>query len=352
MVVEIMETARSENPSIALGGSGSRTTSRWVLGTIFSLSLLRLFGAATFPSFERSAVVVTGTVLSMEQVRVNEREFSSTSRDPWRTMLLDEIWRAEITVEAIAKQDEPLPKKIFIYYEQPYRGPLGGTFRACPPYPRLYEGERAQFFCLRRKEGGTNVLFVPEGGWVIDTDLAGADSSNPQKNAQRAIAKLSALHDAARRDEPEAQYRLAGRYWIGNGVEKDIAVALNWYEMAARHGHKEAAYNLATIYEHGLGVTRNAAVAIAWFCHASAGEPSPDLETAAAAAHSDAALTIVPGAPNSATIQWSSQPRTNFVLQSTESLVPPRWIVAPSGPTNPITIITTNSARFYRLVPP
>jgi hypothetical protein len=63
-------------------------------------------------------------------------------------------------------------------------------------------------------------------------------------------------------------------------------------------------------------------------------------------------LTVVPAMPGLASISWMTSNLSAFVLQYTDRLAPANWVSAPSGAANPVTISTTNAARFYRLVQP
>jgi len=63
-------------------------------------------------------------------------------------------------------------------------------------------------------------------------------------------------------------------------------------------------------------------------------------------------LRIFPAAPGLATVSWTPATSSGFVLQYAERLVPTNWLNAPSGELNPVTISTTNAARFYRLIQP
>jgi len=63
-------------------------------------------------------------------------------------------------------------------------------------------------------------------------------------------------------------------------------------------------------------------------------------------------LCISPAAPGLATLSWTPAPSFSFVLQYAETLAPTNWLNAPSGETNPVTISSTNAARFYRLFQP
>lgn len=73
------------------------------------------------------------------------------------------------------------------------------------------------------------------------------------------------LQREAKDGNADAQFKLAGRYWIGDEVDQSVNEALKWYESAAASGHVEAAYNLGSIYEYGLGVTANPTNAITWY---------------------------------------------------------------------------------------
>jgi len=67
---------------------------------------------------------------------------------------------------------------------------------------------------------------------------------------------------------------------------------------------------------------------------------------------SEPGLTIAPASPASATISWPPADWPQFVLQYNDSLAPDSWVNAPSGASNPITVSSTNRARFYRLFSP
>ncbi|WP_316859008.1 peptidoglycan-binding protein [uncultured Cohaesibacter sp.] len=59
---------------------------------------------------------------------------------------------------------------------------------------------------------------------------------------------------AANQSMPQAQYSLANLYEKGNGVKKDLQVARLWYERAADLGNVKSMHNLAVLYaEGGLG---------------------------------------------------------------------------------------------------
>lgn len=64
------------------------------------------------------------------------------------------------------------------------------------------------------------------------------------------------------------------------------------------------------------------------------------------------ALSLVASAPGLATLSWTPSNAPGFVLQYSDSVPPTNWVSAPSGAANPVTIVTTNAARFFRLAQP
>jgi len=65
------------------------------------------------------------------------------------------------------------------------------------------------------------------------------------------------------------------------------------------------------------------------------------------------ALRLNPSANGLATLSWTPE-TPGFMLQHADSLAPSplKWVDAPSGAVNPVTIPTTNAGRFYRVVRP
>ncbi len=59
-------------------------------------------------------------------------------------------------------------------------------------------------------------------------------------------------------------------------------------------------------------------------------------------------LTISPAPPGFCTISWTPS-SSGFVLQETWDLSPANWTNSPSGSTNPVTLTTTATAKFFRL---
>ena len=120
-------------------------------------SVLTLLAAATRPSAEHSAAVLTGTVLSAQKVTVVSYGRSKS-----------EIWRAEVRVQQITKQDTNLAERVFLYYEQDHVGEDGTHYeQVCPGRPNIAVGDRKTFYCIRGDAGeAKRVLFIPQEGWV------------------------------------------------------------------------------------------------------------------------------------------------------------------------------------------
>jgi uncharacterized protein len=64
----------------------------------------------------------------------------------------------------------------------------------------------------------------------------------------------------------DAQVELGTQYLLGRGgCPQDDHVAATWYRMAAEAGHWGAQYLIASMYEHGNGVGRDEALALQWY---------------------------------------------------------------------------------------
>ena len=83
-----------------------------------------------------------------------------------------------------------------------------------------------------------------------------------------AAAKLFA--QAAAQGHPGAQYFLGMMYEKGEGVPKDMTIALRYYSQSATNGYDEAAATLGNYYSEGLAVKQDYAEAFVWFSVAAA----------------------------------------------------------------------------------
>jgi hypothetical protein len=63
--------------------------------------------------------------------------------------------------------------------------------------------------------------------------------------------------------------KFATMYCTGQGVPKDLAQAVVWYELAAQLGHRVAQYNLAIMISKGQGCAPDQSKALTYFTHAA-----------------------------------------------------------------------------------
>jgi len=85
------------------------------------------------------------------------------------------------------------------------------------------------------------------------------------------------LVNAAKRGNVDAQCQLAAMLATGDGIEKDVAAAAQWYAKAAAKNHPEALYNLGLMHilgeigkpavKKGLAMLKRAAKLDSWDAH-------------------------------------------------------------------------------------
>ena len=95
-----------------------------------------------------------------------------------------------------------------------------------------------------------------------------AEKAAKEKAAKEAAEKAAAEkaeRKAAEQGDAETQYSLGLRYYHGEGVVKDYALAVWWYRKAAEQGHSDAQNNLGVCYDNGEGVVKDYAEAVKWF---------------------------------------------------------------------------------------
>jgi TPR repeat protein len=109
---------------------------------------------------------------------------------------------------------------------------------------------------------------------VFGDSLDDAQSALDAKNYPAAIALLTPLAEAG---DALAQTQLAYLTFNGRGVERDAAVAAQWYRRAAEQGDANAQYNLGVLYENGDGVPRDLAAAADWW-RAAARQGNPEAQ--------------------------------------------------------------------------
>ena len=93
------------------------------------------------------------------------------------------------------------------------------------------------------------------------------DSQESTRLYQIAASEMDVF---AQKGSADAQNVLAGMYQQGQGVKKDLAMALRWWEKAALQGHVLAQLSLGQLYAKGDVVARDTYMAAFWLDMAAA----------------------------------------------------------------------------------
>lgn len=75
-------------------------------------------------------------------------------------------------------------------------------------------------------------------------------------------SELDALITKAQRGDVEAQFQLAGKYVLGEGVSESAEIAFQWYEKASAQNHVKAQLELGKAYYFGRGTPKDPLKAI------------------------------------------------------------------------------------------
>jgi TPR repeat protein len=94
-----------------------------------------------------------------------------------------------------------------------------------------------------------------------------APSSHGQSSNGQKMLKLQVQ---AERGSLASEIELAGRYLMGKGVTKDVALAAHWYEKAAETGNSDAQNQIGYLFQTGTGVSVDLVRALHWFQLAAA----------------------------------------------------------------------------------
>ena len=73
----------------------------------------------------------------------------------------------------------------------------------------------------------------------------------------------------AEKGDAEAQFNLAGLYFVGQGVDQDYAQAQKWLTKAAEQDLAPAEYNLGVMYEEGQVAAKDYKEAMKWYTKAA-----------------------------------------------------------------------------------
>lgn len=121
-----------------------------------------------------------------------------------------------------------------------------------------------------------------DGGKMVDRLSNRGDEpgklAEPEKLLPSSTASLTlppaligpySLRHAAANGAPEAQYEVARRFSLGQGIDQDFEQAVRWFKYAAAQGFAPAQYQLGTHYERGRGVPRSFQKAQIWYKRAA-----------------------------------------------------------------------------------
>lgn len=80
---------------------------------------------------------------------------------------------------------------------------------------------------------------------------------------------LPHLQKDARANDPEAAYILGLLYSNGDGVERNLSMALGWFQRAASNGSANAAFHLGDAHRLALGTPQDIKKSIVWYTRAA-----------------------------------------------------------------------------------
>jgi hypothetical protein len=117
---------------------------------------------------------------------------------------------------------------------------------------------------MKRLFIATIILFLVVGGtvWVLSTD----PKIDPQAlNNMKWVSKYKTTLPKAEAGNAEAQFDVAYMLEHGDGVDRNMTAAVNWYMKAAAQGLSKAQYQVGWMYEKGIGLRQNYAEAAKWY---------------------------------------------------------------------------------------
>ncbi|AQZ94925.1 tetratricopeptide repeat protein [Halopseudomonas phragmitis] len=112
-------------------------------------------------------------------------------------------------------------------------------------------------------------LLIPLGFGLLLPALALAESGNPLLISTEERCALNRVDDdslplaieqctaLAKAGDAQAQFEMGELYNSGERLERDVEMALEWYEEASIQGHPTAQYRLGLMHYQGEGVPRN-----------------------------------------------------------------------------------------------
>jgi TPR repeat protein len=115
------------------------------------------------------------------------------------------------------------------------------------------------------------ILFSFTASAQTTAGIQAYNSSGPIRRAQTQLILVpnaevvKSERRAAERGDASAQFKLALRYDVGQGVPQNSAEAVKWLRRAADQDFVKAQFNLGCMYDNGQGISQNHAEAAKWF---------------------------------------------------------------------------------------
>lgn len=106
---------------------------------------------------------------------------------------------------------------------------------------------------------GIGFLINLNGFDVVFFQVANAETVAAQENDFKTLLEL------AEKGDVKAQYKIALKYELGNGVSEDMTQAMKWYLKAAEEGDALAQYRLGLLYSSGQKVPKDMAKSVEWY---------------------------------------------------------------------------------------
>ena len=105
---------------------------------------------------------------------------------------------------------------------------------------------------------------------MLEPGVSESQPNIPNSNAaESGQATIVALLEQARRSDSQAQLRVGEMYYEGLVVERNFALALDWFRRAAAKGRPQAMNLIGHVHQEGLGVPKDYVEARLWYRQAA-----------------------------------------------------------------------------------
>eukprot|EP00232_Nephroselmis_pyriformis_P003606 CAMPEP_0182909502 /NCGR_PEP_ID=MMETSP0034_2-20130328/35782_1 /TAXON_ID=156128 /ORGANISM="Nephroselmis pyriformis, Strain CCMP717" /LENGTH=962 /DNA_ID=CAMNT_0025045759 /DNA_START=420 /DNA_END=3305 /DNA_ORIENTATION=- len=154
-------------------------------------------------------------------------------------------------------EEDPEQMKLAVWYH--YKSAMSGHKDS----KKRLEGLTSRGWpLLEHGENGMPVLPHTTGA---TTPLPTSKGTTPRLSTPTSSHVVSRYHKAAEQGDASSQFNLGVCYEKGQGVEKDLSQASNWYLKAAEQGVPSAQFNLGVFYEKGQGLPQDWSKAAHWY---------------------------------------------------------------------------------------